>query len=736
MPFASLILAAQLAVTQVAPPPVTPAQQPPVIESAFGIDTPDPDRWLEQLDSPKVQAWARQQNDYTRKVLDSIPGRADLLERIRKADGQEASMLLGAVRLPDGRVLAHRMLPGQAAPKLYLRDGLDGAERLLLDPARFASSADVPASITWMKASPDGRLLAVGVDESGSEDASLHLLDIATGKSLMPSIPHAHNAIGWLPDGSGFLYDRWPAPDPTIAPDKQRQNIPLLLHRIGTDVQQDRVVFGMQIAPPSLDLLPQDKPKILMEPGSRWMIAWAYGHADGTRIKVWAAPLADLNQPKIGWRKLIVEADNVRKLTLRGDTLYLLRSDVPNRRIDALDLPDPDAKPTAFIPEGSGAIDDLAAASDALYYSMAAGSGVGVELHRRRWDADASEHITSPGADTMDAGDVKPDQPGALAWTSGWARFLTVLVVDADGNVRETTLQPPPEGVDTDAVEARVVEVPSHDGVLVPLSIIMPRGAPRDGRTPFILSGYGAYSTINSVPALFPSMVANAQLGMGWAECAVRGGGEKGEAWYRGGLKASKPNTWKDFIACADYLVREGYTSPDRLAGMGTSAGGIMVTNAMVERPELFALLVSNVGVADMLGFAQRDPNGKANHREFGDPVIEAEYRGLLAMSAYQKLRPGTAYPAVLLLHGMNDSRVAPWQAFKFGARVQRESSSGKPVLIDLAYDGGHGAAGNSETRYRFWADVRALLLWQAGVPEFQPRAAFSQPVDSPGAKP
>lgn len=236
-----------------------------------------------------------------------------------------------------------------------------------------------------------------------------------------------------------------------------------------------------------------------------------------------------------------------------------------------------------------------------------------------------------------------------------------------------------------------------------------------------LLNGYGAYGFVSGAPRLTTGSLVPLGLGIGSAICHVRGGGEKGEAWYRAGQKASKSNTWKDFIACAEYLVRERYTSPSLLSGTGTSAGGILIGNAMAERPDLFANVFPNVGWLDALGSSQRDPNGPPNWAEFGDPAVAGEYRGLVAMSAYQKLQRGTRYPAVMLTHGINDPRVAPWNSLKFGARLQRDSSSGKPVLINIDYTAGHGMGSSMATRQAQAADRLAFMLWQAGRPDFQP---------------
>lgn len=720
MSFAVVVLVAQLAIAQVRPLPVTPAQAPPVVETRFGITTEDPDRWLEDLKDPKVQAWAKTQSDYTRKVLDSIPGRARLLDAIRSSEGMTASEVQDVRRLPEGRLLVMRQQSGEQTAKLYLRSGMDGEERLVLDPASLGAHKDKPYAISWFQPSPDGGKLAVGISEAGSEDATLHITDIATGAALMPALTSVTDSVSWLPDSKGFVYGRLNPLDPKAPPTDRYLDIQLYLQRLDQPVDRERVIFGTRYPVP-IGATREDVFTATITPGSRWLVVQSW--KDNNRIELHVAPLADIDKPRIPWRKVVSEQDNVRDYALRGDMLYLVRSDTPTRSIVTLDLSRPDAEAIELVPSGASAVTHLQVASDALYFAAQAPSGVGIELYRRPWSSEKVERVIVPGGESVLVIDSSPATPGAVLFASGWSMFPAVYDVDAEGTVHETALQPQSGGADAAAaaLESRVVEVRSHDGVMVPLSIIVPRGSKRDGSMPFVLSAYGAYSLLSGAPLLVTDMLSYGEFGIGRAICHVRGGGEKGEAWYHGGLKATKPNTWKDFIACAEYLIQAGYTSPEYLAGTGTSAGGITIGNAMIERPDLFAVAIPNVGWVDALGSMQRDPNGLGNRNEFGDPAIAEEYRGLVAMSAYQKLKAGTEYPAVLLMHGINDPRVAPWNSFKFAARLQRDSSSGKPVLLDLDYTAGHGFGSSLDTRQAQLADRLAFVLWQAAVAEFQP---------------
>jgi prolyl oligopeptidase len=262
------------------------------------------------------------------------------------------------------------------------------------------------------------------------------------------------------------------------------------------------------------------------------------------------------------------------------------------------------------------------------------------------------------------------------------------------------------------------VKVKSHDGAMVPLSIIHRSDTKLDGSNPALLYGYGAYG-ITEEPRFGPTRMAWFEKGGVYAVANVRGSGVYGQDWYKAGYKATKPNTWKDLIACAEYLIARKYTSSSRLGILGGSAGGILVGRAMTERPDLFAAVIPDVGLLDAVR-AETTANGIPNIPEFGTVKKEDEFRALLAMSSYHHVKPGTAYPAVLLVHGVNDPRVDVWHSSKMAARLLASTTSGKPVLLDLDYDAGHGIGDTKAQRQRQIADIYAFLLWQAGHPEFR----------------
>ena len=281
-----------------------------------------------------------------------------------------------------------------------------------------------------------------------------------------------------------------------------------------------------------------------------------------------------------------------------------------------------------------------------------------------------------------------------------------------------TGLEPIGPNDDPTTIESVEVKVKSRDGTLVPLSIIYPKGLTRDGSHPTLLSGYGAYGVVQFA-GYDPTEMAVYERGVVRAICHVRGGGEYGEEWHLAGKGPTKPNTWRDFIACAEYLIARGYTSPAHLAGEGGSAGGITIGRAIEERPDLFAAAIAEVPLADMLRF-ETTANGVPNVPEFGSTKTGDGFRALYAMSAYANIRDGVKYPAVLVTTGANDQRVASWGPAKLAARLQAATASGKPVLLRVDYQSGHGAAATSQWENE-QTDTWSFLLWQLGDPAFQP---------------
>ena len=301
---------------------------------------------------------------------------------------------------------------------------------------------------------------------------------------------------------------------------------------------------------------------------------------------------------------------------------------------------------------------------------------------------------------------------------SSWKQPLTVFDYNADNNMAKiSSFNTKADYPGLDDIVVLETEARSYDGTMVPLSIVYNKNVKLDGNANCLLRGYGAYG-MSITPSFSPLIIGLVNRGVIFAMAHVRGGGEKGEAWRQAGFKTTKPNTWKDLIACAEYLEKNKYTSPEKLTAMGTSAGGITITRAITERPDIFGAAIDNVGCSDALRM-ENTPNGPGNIPEFGTTADSTESRALYEMDGVQHVKKGVKYPAVIAVCGMHDPRVIAWQPAKFAAAVQYASTSGKPVFLDVNYDNGHFTEDKSVT-YKNFANMFAFGLWQTGNPGFQ----------------
>jgi prolyl oligopeptidase len=459
----------------------------------------------------------------------------------------------------------------------------------------------------------------------------------------------------------------------------------------------------------------------------RWVIA-AVVNGVQRELAVYAAPQAAVAAGKAAWKRIVAYDDQVTGLAYMNDTLFVTTHKGASRfEVRKLDLRAPDfARAPVVVPASERVITGITAASDALYIEARDGN---VKRLMKLAYAPGATPVTVPlpvdGAFALNghesnASAADPRLPGVVLDLQGWTRARQVYLVDAAGQVSNTGLQAagPHDGpTDIDAAE---VLVKSHDGAMVPMSILHRKGVKLDGNNPTLLYGYGSYG-ITEEPRFGVWRLAWMDAGGVFAVANPRGTSVFGEDWYRGGFQATKPNTWKDFIACAEYLVAQGYTKPARLGILGGSAGGILVGRAMTERPDLFAAVVAIAGALDTLR-AEFTPNGVTNIPEFGSVKTEAGFKALRAMSAYANIKDGTAYPAVLLMGGTNDPRVEVWESTKTAARLMSATTSGKPVLLRLDYDAGHGVGSTKRQQYEETADIFAFLLWQMGVEGYVPR--------------
>jgi prolyl oligopeptidase len=699
-------------------PPSAPMQ--PVTDDYFGTKVVDNYRYLEDLGDPKVQSWMKAQADFTRSTLESIPGRQALAQRIHEL--ANANLSRAGFERRGNRYFYLLTEPGAQLPKLYYRDTLQGEEHLLLDPAKLGEGTKTHFALDFYTPSWDGHFVAYGLSAGGSEDSVLHVLETQTGKALPEAIDRTSNSVvAWRPDNKSFFYLRYAKPVPGMPVTETRYNGRTYLHKLAAqaDGNADPVVFGRGVNA-GVDVPEGQGTFAELSPDSSYVLAVANHNMDDNPSTLFVAPLSKATGPNTPWKKIADVADGVTEFKLRGNTLYFLaQKGAPHFHLLSTPLAHPDvAHAKVIVPAGDAVITGFADARDALYLSERSGSIS--HLVRVSWDGKESKPVDLPFEGSVFGLTADSSQPGLLFGVGGWVHATQRLVYDPQtGSVSDTGLVPPSK-VDYSQFESREVYAVSYDGTRVPLSIVYKKGLALDASHPVLLQGYGAYG-ITLDPAADPIRVAWLERGGVSAIAHIRGGGENGEGWHLAGQKLTKLNTVFDFIACGQYLVDERYTTPSHLAGVGGSAGGITVGGALTWRPDLFGVILDNVGVSDTLR-EELTPNGPPNIVEFGSVTTEDGFHGLYAMGAYYHVSDGVAYPAVMFTTGANDPRVAPWQMTKMAARMQA-SGSKRPALLRIDYDAGHGMGSTRSQREALTADLWSFALWQMGEPGFQPLA-------------
>jgi prolyl oligopeptidase len=696
-------------------PPVAPVTN--VTDTYFGTTVSDPYRYMEDLSNPGVKSWLKAQNDYTHSQIGGIPGRTALLARIQELDNSATARVDSVRRLPDGRFFYLKRLPQDNTFKLYVREGLNAKETLLADPEKFAKAAGKPFGINYYEPSLDGNHVVVGLSAAGSEDAVIHVLETATGKEVDQPIDRAQfGGVVWRPDGKSFFYNRLQKLKPGMPETERYQKSRVYWHTLGANADQESAIFGFEVSP-LVKMESADDSFVSVFPNSKFALG-VIEHGTRRELTLFAVPLASVGKTNAPWKKICDVEEGVTDYAVNGKEIFLLtHKNSPRFEIIKTSLAKPDlAAAATIVPAGQAVITGLAVAKDALYVQLRDG-GSGRFL-RVSFNGNA-EPIALPYDGSLSLTATDSRHAGTMLSLGAWTKAGQIFAYDPQTKkITNTGLQPLGPFDAPDELESVEVKARSHDGEMIPLSIIYKRGIKLDGSNPTLLAGYGAYG-ISREPGFNPILLTWYEKGGIYAVAHVRGGGEYGEDWYKAGYKLTKPNTWKDFIACAQYLIQNGYTSPAKLAGTGGSAGGILIGRSITERPDLFGAAIIQVGCSDMLRM-ETTPNGVPNIPEFGSVKTEDGFKGLYEMSAYNHVTDGVKYPAVMLTTGINDPRVEPWQSAKMTARLQAATASGKPILLRVDYEAGHGVGSTKKQGEELTVDMWSFLLWQFGLPDFQ----------------
>jgi prolyl oligopeptidase len=709
-------LAATFAGVEVPPPP--PPR--PVVDTHWGVKVEDPYRFLEDSKDAQVQKLMRAQADAAAAIFARIPAREQLLGRIKEIDAATPAVVSTVKRDSRGAVFFLKREAKDNQFKVYWREKAGAPDVLLVDPEAESKATGVPHAVSDLAPSPDGKLLAYTIAAGGGEIGSLRVIDTATRKEVTPAIDRVWFGVsGWLEDGSGFFYVRL-AEGYEKRPRAERYlDTHNYLRRLAQPAA-DVAVFGPGLFP-EVDVPRTASGAVFPVPGRNLAAAFVYDGVDPNR-SMYLAELDGVVAGKPKWRKVFDKSSQVKNGAIGGGYVYLTTAkDAPRYKLLRLALPEVDmAKAQTLMPAGDYVVDDVAGTREGLYVTRR--EGVVKKLYRFAHRADAKpQAIGLPLDGAVDLVDAHSAHDGVVLRIAGWTRAGRHYALAADAarpaemNLVERGKFDAPPGL-----TAREAYVKSHDGVEVPVSVISRADIKLDGRNPTMLYGYGAYGIVNE-PSWTPRSLAWLERGGVVAIAHVRGGGIYGDGWRRAAWKTTKPNTWKDGIAVAEWLIASGYTTRERLSIYGGSAGAIFVGRAITERPDLFSAALIAVGNTDSVRSETR-ANGAGNVPEYGTVKKEDEFRGLLAMSTYANTKPGTPYPAILFEHGVNDARVDVWMTLKAGARFAAATTSGKPVLMRLEFDSGHGAGTTRDQAQLRLADRWSFFLWQSGVAEFQPK--------------
>ena len=666
------------------PPPLTAIDE--VVETLHGVEIRDPYRWLEDQDAPETRAWIDTQNGYTDTLLEPLPGR-DRLETLA------ATVLeVDAIGQPNergGRYFHSRRRADQDLQVLYVRDGLHGADRVLVDP--HPMSPDHTISVSYLDISRDGRLVVYAVRDGGVDEVSIHLRDVDSGADLDDRLPAArYGQVNLTPDKTGFYYERYGDVTPR-----------LMFHLLGTDPSADVQLFGDGYERHHI-------PVTLLSDDGRWLLVHVIEGSSGpTEIH-----LKDL-VAETPFTTVIKDGVTESWAEFAGDQLVITTNlDAPNKRVMVADPVNPTVDQwREIIPERDDVVvQDARGRGGRLVVSYLQDVQPRVAIHEV-----SGAHIRDIAFETI--GSVGG---GAGQWTSDEAFFTfqsyhrpnTIYRYDlASGEQRVWAQVAVP--IDTGRYEVTQTWFASKDGTRVPMFIVHRAEVVLDGTNPTLLTGYGGFN-LSRTPAFSSLAAVWLESGGVFAEANMRGGGEFGEAWHRDGMLERKQHVFDDFIAAAEHLIAEGYTSAEHLAIRGGSNGGLLVGAVSNQRPELFGAVVCTYPLLDMVRYHQFLV-ASFWVPEYGSSEDPAQFAYIYDYSPYHNVDETARYPATLYITGDGDTRVAPLHGRKMAALMQATHGADTPMLLRYHTDAGHSGGQPISQQIEQMVDTVSFLLWQVG---------------------
>ena len=675
-----------------------------IVDNYHGTVVSDPYRWLEDLGSTDTLSWIAAQNAVTLPHLEGLPQRTALLARLTQLWNYPRTGL----PVDEAGQLYYRRNSGlQKQAPLYRRASPSAQPQLLLDPNTW--SDDGSASLADWRPSPDGRYLAYALSQGGADWAEVHVREIDTGIDLPGVVRwYRFSTISWTKDSKGFFYARFPEPPAGKVFEAKLVDHQVRYHRVGSSQDDDRLIYRRPELPHYF------VGAHVTEDGRYLIITLSNGTDPKNRLLY--ADLGNPMQPTLDAPVVAIVDEDLAELTVLGNdgpVLYVRTDlDAPNRRVIALDprLRIGRAGWTSIVPEGSNPLESATIAGGRLFCQYL----VDVKSEVRIFALDGHEEgaLDLPGIASI-AGMSGRERGRELFYEVTSPLVASTVFRHDIAHPASSTFDPGKPEFDSSAFETRQVFYASKDGTRVPMFITARKGLVQDGSHPVWLYAYGGFS-ISVPPAYRPDLPAWLEMGGIYAQPALRGGAEYGESWHRAGQFEKKQNVFDDFIAAAEYLIDEKYTSPARLVIEGRSNGGLLVGAVMTQRPELFAVAIPVVGVLDMLRFDQFT-GGEAWTAEYGSSLNAGQFDYLLRYSPLHNLKSGTSYPATLVVAADHDDRVVPSHSFKFVAALQAAQGSAKPVLIRVATKGSHSYR-PTDRQIAERADILAFVADQLGL--------------------
>jgi prolyl oligopeptidase len=650
------------------------------VDDYFGRKVTDPYRWMEDLNDADVTQWVKAENAVTEKYLGALPMRERFRSRITELWNYPK---VGLPFREAGKLFYTKNSGLQRQSVWYTRATPDAPETLVIDPNVLSPDGSVALSL--FVPSPDGRHFAYGLSQGGSDWSTVYVRDLSTGKQLGDTVRWLKfSGVSWTKDGGGFFYSRFPTP----APGKELQNAvrdqKLYYHKLGTPQASDRLIYERK-----------DHPEWFVfgaasDDGRFEYISVVNGTDPHNRLYV--LDLGDPMHPNVAARaKTLFDKGDAAYSAIGnvGSTIYLSTdNDAPKYRIVAFDVARPEKKSwRVVVPESKNVIDQTAMFKDRIAVNYLEDVKSNVRLFAL--DGKALGAIALPGVGTLAGMSARTDTPELFYRFTSPLYPSTVFRFDPV-TTRSVALSPPKlKNFDPAAYETQEVFATSKDGTKVPVFVTMRKGLVLDGSHPAMLYGYGGFD-ISTTPTFSPDVLAWIEQGGIYATASMRGGAEYGEEWHKAGMFEKKQNVFDDFIAAAEYLVKQKYTSPARLGITGASNGGLLVGAVEEQRPDLFAVALPAVGVMDMLRY-DKFTGGKAWSAEYGSSDDSTAFKYLIKYSPVHNVKTGTCYPATLLSTADHDDRVVPSHTFKFTAAMQTAQACDKPILVRVETQGSHG---------------------------------------------